>query len=309
MRLARGDGAVAARSSPDFSGRCIRPSIPSRIFASIWRSCSCARRFRAARLLAPDGSGWWRSYSAALRSSPSPARRPCPASARCRPPSSRRTSTDARLSAAAPQSALRQSRARKGPVADRTMRPDVITLNEVSAMWAEKLALLSAAYPIASSAASTTAAGGVAILSRRPFAEAPRPNATTAAPSRSQPSISAARPVEVATLHLHWPWPYDQSWQIDMSRRYWPRGRHGHLAGDMNATPWSAAVARVAEPARPDAGRPCRADLALPPAARVPALGRPADRPDISKGDVEVNSVQHAGRIGSDHGPCSSNSR
>ena len=49
------------------------------------------------------------------------------------------------------------------------VRPDVVTLNEVSAMWAEKLALLSSAYPYRIVCTMDNRAGGVAILSLRPF--------------------------------------------------------------------------------------------------------------------------------------------
>ena len=60
------------------------------------------------------------------------------------------------------------------------LRPDIITLNEVSDMWREKLDLLSGAYPYRIVCAMENRAGGVAILSLRPFTEEQRPGASTA---------------------------------------------------------------------------------------------------------------------------------
>jgi endonuclease/exonuclease/phosphatase (EEP) superfamily protein YafD len=184
------------------------------------------------------------------------------------------------------------------------VQPDVITLNEVSMMWAEKLDLLSAAYPHRIVCSFPGRYWQVAILSRRPFA----PGAEPECDERGAFAVAAVdfggRQVEVAALHLGWPWPYEQSWQIDNVAPHLARlGDTALLAGDMNATPWSAAVSRVAQ-----AGG---LTLAPSPGAtwlsrRLPdgfrSFGLPIDQV-FSKGDVQVNSVRTLEDSGSDHRP------
>jgi endonuclease/exonuclease/phosphatase (EEP) superfamily protein YafD len=184
------------------------------------------------------------------------------------------------------------------------VQPDVITLNEVSTMWAEKLDLLSAAYPHRIVCSLPVRYWQVAILSRRPFVANTEPECDERGAFAVAAVDFGGRPVEVAALHLGWPWPYEQSWQIDkVAPRLARLGDTALLAGDMNATPWSAAVSRVAQ-----AG-----GLTLTPSPgatwlsrRLPdwfrSFGLPIDQV-FSKGDVQVNSVRTLEDSGSDHRP------
>jgi endonuclease/exonuclease/phosphatase (EEP) superfamily protein YafD len=95
------------------------------------------------------------------------------------------------------------------------VRPDVVTLNEVSPMWGEKLALLSGAYPYRTVCTIDNHAGGVAILSLRPFADDTEGKCLEGGTFATATADLGGRPVEVGALHLHWPWPFDQSDQID----------------------------------------------------------------------------------------------
>jgi endonuclease/exonuclease/phosphatase (EEP) superfamily protein YafD len=80
-------------------------------------------------------------------------------------------------------------------------------------------------------------------------------------------------------------------------------GRTALLAGDMNAAPWSAAVARVAEAGGltlvPSPGATWLSRR-LPDSFR--SFGLPIDQV-FSKGDVQVNSVRALEDSGSDHRP------
>lgn len=184
------------------------------------------------------------------------------------------------------------------------VQPDVITLNEVSMMWAEKLDLLSAAYPHRIVCSRPGRYWQVAILSRRPFVENTKPECDERGAFAVAAVDFGGRQVEVAALHLGWPWPYEQSWQIDNVAPHLARlGDTALLAGDMNATPWSVAVSRVAQ-----AG-----GLTLKPSPgatwlsrRLPdwfrSFGLPIDQ-IFSKGDVQVNSVHTLEDSGSDHRP------
>jgi endonuclease/exonuclease/phosphatase (EEP) superfamily protein YafD len=184
------------------------------------------------------------------------------------------------------------------------VQPDVITLNEVSTMWAQKLDLLSAAYPHRIVCSLPGRYWQVAILSRRPFVANTEPECDERGAFAVAAIDFGGRPVEVAALHLGWPWPYEQSWQIaNVAPRLARLGDTALLAGDMNAAPWSAAVSRVAQ-----AG-----GLTLTPSPgatwlsrRLPdwfrSFGLPIDQ-IFSKGDVQVNFVRTLEDSGSDHRP------
>ncbi len=112
------------------------------------------------------------------------------------------------------------------------VRPDVVTLNEVSPMWADKLVLLSSAYPYRTVCTIDNHAGGVAILSLRPFAEGTEGKCLEGGTFATATVDLGGRLVEIGALHLHWPWPFSQSYQID------------------NITPLLAETARNVDPRR-----------------------------------------------------------
>lgn len=183
------------------------------------------------------------------------------------------------------------------------VRPDVITLNEISDMWREKLALLEAAYPYRIICPQPSYIGGVGILSRRPFAGEPR------CEDRGAMAVAqvdfGGETIDVATLHLGWPWPFEQPWQL---RALLPAlatlGNRAILAGDFNAAPWSMTVRRAAE-----AGGLKLTRLAGPtwldrraPAWLRPYVGLPIDNVMV-KGGVLAGAPQRLPFAGSDHLP------
>jgi endonuclease/exonuclease/phosphatase (EEP) superfamily protein YafD len=99
------------------------------------------------------------------------------------------------------------------------LRPDMVTLNEVSAMWVDRLKLLEASYPYQVVCKRPIHVGGVAVLSRRPFAD----TSSAYCGRRSDFALArldmGGRVLEVAALHLGWPWPYEQRWQVDTQYR------------------------------------------------------------------------------------------
>ena len=184
------------------------------------------------------------------------------------------------------------------------IQPDVITLNEVSSMWAEKLELLSAAYPHRILCPFPGRLWGAAILSRRPF-EAGKDPSCDARGSLAIASVDfSGRLVDIAAMHLGWPWPFEQPGNIAaVSPRLAALSETALLAGDMNATPWSAAVAKVAQAGGltlvPSPGATWLSRR-LPDAFR--SFGLPIDQV-FAKGDVQVNSVRTLEDSGSDHRP------
>ncbi|MDR7031754.1 endonuclease/exonuclease/phosphatase family protein [Mesorhizobium sp. BE184] len=184
------------------------------------------------------------------------------------------------------------------------IQPDVITLDEVSDMWKGKLQLLSHAYPYQLICPYPNLVFGVAILSRRPFKEGTEP----ACFARGALAVAAVdlggTTADVAAIHLSWPWPFEQPWQL--SHLAEPLSRLGEtaiMAGDCNATPWSAAVRRVARAGglkiMASAG-PTWQYMKLPEMLRF--AGLPIDQV-FSKGDIFVNSIRTLASTGSDHLP------
>jgi len=184
------------------------------------------------------------------------------------------------------------------------VRPDIVTLNEVSPMWSEKLRLLESAYPYRIVCNTPGHAGGVAILSLRPFAEG------STAQCRQGGSLATAdvdlggRFVEIGALHLHWPWPKDQAGHIErMAPELGQLAETAILSGDLNATPWSAASARVEQAAGVTFAGPRTPTWLwhrLPEWLRF--AGLPIDRL-FTKGDIVVRSVRTLEPAGSDHLP------
>ncbi|WP_019172206.1 endonuclease/exonuclease/phosphatase family protein [Pseudaminobacter salicylatoxidans] len=184
------------------------------------------------------------------------------------------------------------------------IRPDVVTLDEVSEMWAGKLALLSSAYPHSIQCPYPNGVFGVAILSTRPFVEGREGRCHERGSFAVAPVDFGGRAVDVAALHLGWPWPFRQAGQIEtLAGPLGGLGATALLAGDFNATPWSAAVARVAKlgglTLAPSAG-PTWQWHGLPEFLRFSGL--PIDHV-LHKGNVIAIAAHTLGEVGSDHLP------
>ena len=182
------------------------------------------------------------------------------------------------------------------------VHPDIVTLAEVSSMWADKLKLIEAAYPDQLICSSFIGIGGGAILSSRPMSGGrcfDRGTFATAAVNLN------GRPVHVVALHLGWPWPSDQWWQIERLTAPMAMIRSPALvAGDFNAVSWSAAVTDMAKAGGLDIVDPIGAswfDRRAPKGLR-PWLGLEIDHVMV-KGGIVVHSARILEDVGSDHAP------
>jgi len=184
------------------------------------------------------------------------------------------------------------------------LMPDVITLNEVSPAWAEKTALLAGSYRNRVVCHIHNHAGGVAILSLRPFADGDEGQCLEGGTFATAKLDIGGYPVEFGAMHLDWPWPFDQADQIEaLAPLLGAMGDSAILAGDLNATPWSASSARVAEAGGMTAFGPSQPTWLyrrLPEYLRF--AGLPIDRV-FAKGDVDILSVETLEAVGSDHLP------
>lgn len=184
------------------------------------------------------------------------------------------------------------------------IKPDVITFNEVSAPWAEKLKLISATYRYSIFCPYPNDLWGVAIMSRRPFVEGIEPFCD----GRGALAIAAVnfggQVADIAALHLGWPWPFPQYWEIGGLSPFFGRlGETAILAGDLNAVPWSQSPARVAAAGgltlMPSPG-PTWLTRHLPKFLFF--VGLPIDNV-FAKGDILVHSIETLDPVGSDHLP------
>ncbi|MDQ0332205.1 MULTISPECIES: endonuclease/exonuclease/phosphatase family protein [Phyllobacteriaceae] len=185
-----------------------------------------------------------------------------------------------------------------------SVKPDVVTLNEVSDMWAGKLKLLSGVYPYSIACPFPNGFFGVALLSRQPFVEGSEPQCNDRGSMATAHIDFGGTEVAVAAVHIGWPWPFNQFRQIrSLSHPLATLGEDAVVAGDFNAVPWSEAVQRFAR-----AGA-----LTLVPSAgptwfyrRLPAAlsfaGLPIDQV-LYKGAVVVHSATLLEDTGSDHRP------
>lgn len=111
------------------------------------------------------------------------------------------------------------------------------------------------------------------------------------------------RAVDVATLHLGWPWPFHQPRQIAaLAAPLASLSDTALLAGDMNATPWSAAVSRVAELGGLELMRsvgPTWQSRWMP--QFMQAAGLPIDQ--VFQRGVTIHNARTLEAVGSDHLP------
>lgn len=181
---------------------------------------------------------------------------------------------------------------------------DVITLNEVSAMWEDLLTPVGATYPHRVICRAPGRPWGSAILSRRAFVLGKAPQCADRGSMAVASVDFGGQSVDVVALHLGWPWPYEQASQIDgIVQSLASLGPSALLAGDFNASPWSASVRRVAAAGAlellPWSG-PTWLPLGAPEFLRFGGLT--LDHV-LMKGDVIVHDARRLERVGSDHLP------
>lgn len=123
---------------------------------------------------------------------------------------------------------------------------DIVTLQEVTEKSGRAIDILAGDYPFRVRC-SEGRIGGPAILSRLPLAPGVAQGCVKGQGMAWMRVMAGGRPVSVASLHLHWPYPFAQAHQIDKLESHLRQlPRPVLLAGDFNAAPWSHAVERIA---------------------------------------------------------------
>jgi len=185
------------------------------------------------------------------------------------------------------------------------VEPDVVTMDEVSPMWAEKLKLIKTAYPQQVICPTKISIGGAAIISRRPFAgEHPWTCDDWGAFATARVDFGG-RVAEIADIHLSWPWPGDQHWELGRLASVL-KGLDDTtlLSGDYNAVRWSATVYKVASEGNFKLVPPAGATWLY---RRLPVWLRPYLGIEIdhimAKGNLVIHSSRILPDVGSDHAP------
>lgn len=184
----------------------------------------------------------------------------------------------------------------------RRERPDIVTLEEVSPMWAAKLAELNSEYPYQLICRPNRF--GSAILSTRPFVGGGKHGCHGRDLMATASVDFGSTNVDIGAIHLHWPWPYTQPRQIpQLAGHVSALDETAILAGDFNAATWSHAVAQLADAGKltiVDGVGPTWIDYIFPRSMRW--AGLPIDHV-LVKGAVEPRRATTLEEVGSDHWP------
>ena len=177
---------------------------------------------------------------------------------------------------------------------------DVVTLQEVTKKTGRLLKILQKEYPYSVLCRFATV-GGVAVLSRLPLAPGVSRGCADKGGLAWLRVMAGGRALSVASIHLHWPYPYRQPAQLDRLQPHLEAiPRPALVAGDFNAAPWSHAVARVADATGTTVAGGLRFTFGVRPIRWAPAVAMPIDHillPD----DIAPLDVRSVPAPGSDH--------
>lgn len=182
--------------------------------------------------------------------------------------------------------------------------PDVITLQEVSTAWRPKLKAIEARYPYNLYCPNRSHIGGVAILSRRPFALGTTPQCVDSLIGLARIDFGG-RSAVITAIHLDWPWPYGQAENVATIEPYLERLQGPMIiAGDFNATSWSQTLKAITEASKTSSAEGLRPSWlvngTLAHAARW--IGLPIDHILVSDRIIQTR-VETLQPVGSDHLP------
>ena len=187
-------------------------------------------------------------------------------------------------------------------------RPDVATVEEIPEMWAQRLKSIAGMYPHQLICPGRDRIGGVAIVSRRPFATGGMSYCDGDGAVAVQTVDFGGQPVTIAAMHLEWPWPKMQPQQLVWLRPVFNRIKTSAdrvlIGGDMNAAPWSAALSHIADGTGTRTLPQFRGTWlfhGLPKSLAV-WLGLPIDN-ILSNSGIALHSAVTQREIGSDHRP------
>ena len=127
------------------------------------------------------------------------------------------------------------------------LKPDIVTVEEVSQHWQEPLQRLHAAYPHRYRCPEWSAHGGVTIYSRFEITQEPTGCGGYGSLGVAHFLIDG-RQIAIGAAHLRWPWPASGPRQIgELAPILAGIGPDALIVGDFNATTWSHSLQRFAQ--------------------------------------------------------------
>ena len=177
---------------------------------------------------------------------------------------------------------------------------DVITLQEVNNRTGRLLNILQKDYPY-QVRCSFQKVGGVAVLSRLPFAQGSSKGCLSKSGTAWLRIKLGKQAVTITSIHLHWPFPFSQYEQVSkLEKQFSSIMQPMILAGDFNAVPWSHAVDRLANASQTQVTQGLRFSFYLNMMGKILPIGLPIDHVMVPNNFI-VESVELGPKAGSDH--------
>ncbi len=184
------------------------------------------------------------------------------------------------------------------------LKPDIVTVEEVSRRWRQPLEKLGSAYAYRYRCPEWATRGGVTIYSRFEMTQDPTGCGAYASLGVARFMIDG-RPITIGAVHLRWPWPASGPKQIgELAPILAGIGPDALIAGDFNATTWSHSIRRFARLG----GLTVHGGIGPTwlweglPTWLARWIGLPIDNV-MSKGAVDILDAKTLPPVGSDHLP------
>lgn len=179
---------------------------------------------------------------------------------------------------------------------------DLVVLQEVSKKNKHIVDAISADYPYAMSCPFATT-GAVVVLSKLPKAGEDSTGCASRMGLGWMRINVKGKEISIASIHLHWPYPFGQDDQIDaLYTTLTEIPRPVIIAGDFNAAPWSHAVTRISEATKTEVAGGLRFTLQKSVFRGLIPINLPIDH-ILKPEDVVIREIKTGSHVGSDHLP------
>ena len=181
-------------------------------------------------------------------------------------------------------------------------RPDFITIQEATKRTGKLFDQLKQKYKYLL-LCEFSAVGGVAIISKHPMQLGDHKSCQSKEGLVWGRAAIKGHEVIVASLHLHWPYPFRQKQQLRrLSLQFKKFSNSVIIAGDFNAAPWSHTVQTVSKESKTTVIPGLRFTFEKKFLSFLPVMTLPIDHILTSK-DITTKNISVGPHLGSDHFP------
>lgn len=179
---------------------------------------------------------------------------------------------------------------------------DILAFQEVSQRNRKVVETFAEQYPF-SVHCPFAATGAVAVLSRLPLAETEDTGCASGMGLGWIRVKVAGKEITIASLHLHWPYPFGQDDQIKaLYTTLKELPQPVIIAGDFNAAPWSHAVSQISEATKTEVAGGVRFTLHKSMFKGLIPVQLPIDHL-LKPENMSVREIKTGDHVGSDHLP------